>query len=384
MRLFAMATAALLFAGAAHAELKVCNNSGVKRSLAIGYTDNGTWTSEGWWNIEAGACATPIKGPIKQRYIYWRATTAGQEFAHEDFMFCVTDVPFTIAGDKDCETRGYQKAGFRVVDTGAEGADFTLDIPPLEAAAAPEAPAAEPDAAPADAPEQPKLSDAPAPLHPPITPEPAPEAAPVRATVLSGPVPAEGEVFVRGQQGEPFTQSALMQECGLTDEGHLCTLYAEGWRYALYEGQTSSEIIDALKGLAPNTPVDIMGDLVYYGDITAEVILSRIAPGPADPKAELRAALQGNWVSTDDPTYTALIIGSEIMQYSAGELTSVSVMNIGTTCGDGVELEGDIFLLQEMGGDPMDGICWSLETVTPDSLTVFYLPRGNILSFRRP
>lgn len=201
---------------------------------------------------------------------------------------------------------------------------------------------------------------------------------------LPGPVPATGEAFERGQSGEPFTQTTLMQSC----EGELgaesCLLYAEGWRYAATKGQTGADIIDALAGLAPNTPVTIMGDIVQYGDITVEVILSRIEPGPPDPKADLRRLLQGDWVSTDDPNYTAQIVGSEITESYSGEITSVSVLTLGTACGDGAELGGDVLVMQQMGGDPMDSICWSLESITDDSLTVFNMPRGNMLGFRRP
>lgn len=348
---------------AAKAELQVCNASGVKRSLAIGYSDSGTWTSEGWWNIEPGACATPIKDPLKQRYIYWRATTAGQDFADDNVTFCVSDEPFTITGDTDCEARGYQTAGFRMVDTGETGTAFLLEIPVMDPAPAPQSAPAEKTA------EQPKQPNV---------------ATPLLQTALPAPVPASGDAFERGQTGEPFSQTALFQSCEMPEGDHWCTLYAEGWRYVAYAGQTPDEILTALGGLAVNTPVTITGDLVQYGDITAEVNLSRIEPGPPDPNAALRLALQGDWVSTDDPSYTATILGSEITELSAGEVTSTSVLTIGSSCVDGTELDGDVLSLSMMGGDPMDSRCWSLDQVTPDSLTVFNLPRGNILSFRRP
>ncbi len=349
MRLGLAATALIAMTGTAAAELRVCNDSGVKRSLAIGYSDNGVWTSEGWWNIEAGDCAVPIPGPLRQRYIYWRATTAGEEFAHENFLFCVTPDPFTIVGDTDCTARGYDEAGFRVVDTGTEARDFTLTIPVTLPAPDRTAPAAPPPAG------------------------------------LAGPIPADGPAFAPGTHGEPFTETALMQDCGATDEGFVCILYLAGTRFAAYEaGAPDRSIIAALVPLAPNTPVEISGDIVTYGDITAEVLLSRIAPGPTDPKAALRRALQGDWVSTDDGGYTAVIRGAEIVEAYAGEVTSVSTFVLDTACGDGTAGEGDILTLREMGGDPMDARCWAIETVTADALTVFFLPRGNILSFRRP
>jgi hypothetical protein len=53
-------------------------------------------------------------------------------------------------------------------------------------------------------------------------------------------------------------------------------------------------------------------------------------------------------------------------------------------CPDGSETDGNAIGIYEMGGDPADARCWAIDEVTADSLILFNLPRGNLLSFRRP
>jgi uncharacterized membrane protein len=362
--------AALLVLGAAEAqaEFRVCNESKVPRSVAIGYNSDGTWTSEGWWNVDPGACAVPIKTPLKNRYIYWRATTPGEEFQHENYMFCVTEKPFTIEGSEDCEARGYEKAGFKAADTGTKGSDYTLTLEPATAKA-PEAVAPEAKAAEEKQPKETKSVQADTGTEPAFT----------------GPVPAAGPAFEPGQLGEPFAQSALMQGCDTSDTGFACTLYAEGWRYvARPNPPTPQEIMTVLSSLPPNTPVILTGEIVQQGDISAEVNLSRIEPGPADPKASLRAALQGDWVSVDDPQSKMHIVGSEMTDIYGQEVLGTSVVTIGPACPDGTVVQGDALTLTMMGHGDEEPICWAIEEVTADSLTATYMGRGNTLAYHRP
>jgi uncharacterized membrane protein len=342
-----LTTATLLCASAAQAELRVCNESGVPRSVAIGYSDNDVWTSEGWWGLAPQECKLVREAALTQRYIYWRATAQGQEFADEGFMFCVSDQPFTIVGDTECEARGYTRAGFRKADTGATGSTYTLTI-----------------AGDADPTEDYDL--------------------PANAATLTGPFPPGGDAFVRGQQGEPFTQSALMQSCELGEE-MVCMLYAEGFRYAASAANAPApEILDMLAQLGPNTPVKITGDILNYGDITAEVILSRIAPGPLDPYADLRAGVQGPWVSIEDASYTLRITGSEMEEAYQGEVNSAAMIVLADGCPDSPQTGEVAIAIYEFGDDPENARCWGIESVTDDFFSVFNLPRGNILEFRRP
>lgn len=130
------AAAAALVLGAplpALAGLQICNGATVTASVAIGYSENDVWTSEGWWNLSPGECATVISGDLPQRFYYWRATSNAGPFADEGYVFCTQPRAFTIPGDSNCAARGYDESGFSQIDTG-QALDFTYTIP---AAAAP-------------------------------------------------------------------------------------------------------------------------------------------------------------------------------------------------------------------------------------------------------
>ncbi|MFT7593535.1 MAG: hypothetical protein ACI8R4_000848 [Paracoccaceae bacterium] len=77
--------------------------------------------SEGWWNIAAGDCKTPIRGDLKNRYYYYMTKSKGWNFWDEKFRFCTTSDAFTITGDEDCAGRGYDSNHFRKIDTGKTG-----------------------------------------------------------------------------------------------------------------------------------------------------------------------------------------------------------------------------------------------------------------------
>ena len=46
-----VALALLASAGPAQADFRLCNNTGSRVGIAIGYKDGDGWTTEGWWNL---------------------------------------------------------------------------------------------------------------------------------------------------------------------------------------------------------------------------------------------------------------------------------------------------------------------------------------------
>ena len=47
---------ALVSAGAARADLKLCNSTSSRIGVAVGYRDQTGWATEGWWNIASQTC----------------------------------------------------------------------------------------------------------------------------------------------------------------------------------------------------------------------------------------------------------------------------------------------------------------------------------------
>jgi uncharacterized membrane protein len=110
-----------IFAGPAAADFRLCNNTGSRVGIAIGYKDGDGWTTEGWWNLSARKCDTLLKGGLVARYYYVYAIDydRGGEWSGHAYM-CTRDKEFTIRGTDDCLARGYDRTGFFEVDTGEQ------------------------------------------------------------------------------------------------------------------------------------------------------------------------------------------------------------------------------------------------------------------------
>jgi uncharacterized membrane protein len=118
------AAALVLWSGPALADFHICNNSGSRIGVAIGYKDaDGQWTTEGWWNLSARSCETLLKGALIARYYYIYAIDydRGGEWSGQAYM-CSREKEFTIRGTEDCLARGYDRTGFFEVDTGEQRA----------------------------------------------------------------------------------------------------------------------------------------------------------------------------------------------------------------------------------------------------------------------
>ena len=60
----------VLFAVPAAADFRLCNNTGSRVGIAIGYKDSEGWSTEGWWNLVARSCETLVKGQLGARFYY--------------------------------------------------------------------------------------------------------------------------------------------------------------------------------------------------------------------------------------------------------------------------------------------------------------------------
>ena len=104
------------------ADFHLCNNTGSRVGIAIGYKDSdGGWATEGWWNLSARSCETLLKGTLIARYYYIYAIDydRGGEWSGQAYM-CTRDKEFTIKGTQDCLARGFDRTGFFEVDTGEQ------------------------------------------------------------------------------------------------------------------------------------------------------------------------------------------------------------------------------------------------------------------------
>ena len=146
-RVLFAAALVLLWSGPALADFHICNNSGSRVGVAIGYKDaDGQWTTEGWWNLSARSCETLLKGALIARYYYLYAIDydRGGEWSGRSFM-CTQEKTFTIKGIEDCLKRGFERTGSPLTApcpwpaSSASSPDWSSGFPPSVAAAVPPA-----------------------------------------------------------------------------------------------------------------------------------------------------------------------------------------------------------------------------------------------------
>jgi uncharacterized membrane protein len=119
---------ALLMASPAVADLRMCNNTANRVSVALAYTDGQGWVSEGWWNLKSLDCVTLLRGALAAQYYYvYAMDERGGEWKGKAFM-CTTDREFKIEGRQDCFMRGYGRTGFFEVDTGKDAKSWTVQL----------------------------------------------------------------------------------------------------------------------------------------------------------------------------------------------------------------------------------------------------------------
>ncbi len=113
----------MLSSSPAKADFRLCNNTGSRVGIALGYKDAEGWTTEGWWNVPARTCETLLRGALVARYYYIYAIDydRGGEWSGRAFM-CSREKEFTIRGIGDCLARGYDRTGYFEVDTGEQRA----------------------------------------------------------------------------------------------------------------------------------------------------------------------------------------------------------------------------------------------------------------------
>lgn len=118
----------MLWALPAQADFRLCNNTGSRVGVAVGYKDAEGWTTEGWWNISARSCETLLRGALVARYYYIYAVDydRGGEWSGHAYM-CSREKEFTIRGTENCLARGYDRTGFFEVDT-AQQRSWTVQL----------------------------------------------------------------------------------------------------------------------------------------------------------------------------------------------------------------------------------------------------------------
>lgn len=336
MKLTVAAAAALIsLPSMGVAGLEICNDTEIRKTVAIGYKSDEDWVSEGWWNIQPDNCVMPVKGDLNNRYYYVLAKSKGWTFEHGNIAFCTTPEVFTIVGDQACGERGYDKGLFTQVDTGKTAIEFSVALSAY------------------------------------MTRIPTDD-----ASSLTGGVPRPAA----GTHGEPYASAVTFQQCDFDIDPGYCAFYVDGFRLiASDDGRSVRSIFPLLADFVPGTPMQVSGDLVEIYDSTAELVLYDVETRPPTDNDRMLDQLQGYWYAVTDPADQFNFLGSERIGYYDGSYSGTDSISVQDQC-DRFSAQGPY--LSRRDQETGEIFCYQILYVDAFELQLMYLPRGNILEYR--
>jgi uncharacterized membrane protein len=96
----------------------ICNDSSGEIYAAIGFQEGRDWTSQGWWKVEAGACARVITQALHYDKVYLFVEGAkNPRLVSGPEKFCVADVEYETSQRQNCRSTGKTEEGFAVTIT---------------------------------------------------------------------------------------------------------------------------------------------------------------------------------------------------------------------------------------------------------------------------
>ena len=115
----------LIFSSPARADFRVCNKTHALINIAVGTDAGEAFRTEGWWVATPGSCATPVRGPLKSRFVYLYATDIdGVDLVAGTATMCIDRGKFIAFGADNCWRRGLQAVTFAEIDT-LDSSDWT-------------------------------------------------------------------------------------------------------------------------------------------------------------------------------------------------------------------------------------------------------------------
>ena len=119
---FLSASIAFVLLAASHvpaaADFRVCNETRSLINLAVGTNAGEDFSTEGWWTVTPGSCATLVRGPLTGRYLYLYGTDiTGADVLTGAVSMCIDRGKFKVFGIENCWRRGLQAAAFAEIDT---------------------------------------------------------------------------------------------------------------------------------------------------------------------------------------------------------------------------------------------------------------------------
>ncbi|MCG7627440.1 DUF1036 domain-containing protein [Epibacterium sp. MM17-32] len=319
---------ALGLSTSAQAGLEICNDTSARQRVAIGYKATADWSSTGWWDLAPQECSDVVAGALRHRFYYLRVETEGWEFQDDKLSFCVDDSDFRITGDTNCALRGHRQENFARIDTGIAAVEHSH-----------------------------RLS--------------------------ANLIPGRGAGAPRAITAPEFSGVAVFQDCQLDTAPYVsfCTFIGAGRRFLVYDdSRIDPALWQQLAELPQGRRVAISGQRADLFDTTSELVLRQAVLQPVNAADRLLARLQGTWRRMTDPDDSFRVSGAERVNTYAGAETSVEYLSIQDHCGAHSGQGPYLFTWANTAGTHL---CYRLEHVSGQDLSLVYLPQGTTLRYHR-
>jgi hypothetical protein len=185
------------------------------------------------------------------------------------------------------------------------------------------------------------------------------------------------------EDGQPLSMSGFLKGCNGDSTMSICEVDGDdGYLYSLIlDDQTPANAKYLLLSTAAHNKVAVDGRMEAHGDVSLNISVSRVEVIKLDPNSpEFRQSqLSGLWKSTEDDQSTLRFSGSEYFDYYSGDAVDQGRISFPATCADSAPGGEGPFLVKTSS----DGTeyCYAIDSLTEDTLTLMYLPRGNILTY---
>ncbi|NSY38578.1 DUF1036 domain-containing protein [Leisingera sp. ANG59] len=330
----ALVLAALFDDTAARAGIRICNDTEALHHLAVTLHTGGRWVAEGWQPLRPGDCAEPVPQEYPRSYFYFRAESPGYSFRDDSVRFCTAPGRFRIQHGAECVHRDHARQGFAKSAFGTENRTIQLS----------------------------RYS------HP----------ASGRAAKA-----AAREILREAADREQYSVDVVFQGCKQQEamETVTCRFVGSGMEFGA-EGRVemSDPVFTYLLGLLQGAPLAIDGEVITHFGNSGELELHSVTPRAPNRFDRILQQMQGEWMSERNPMDRFTISGAvRQLSYDGMELPPEFIAVQGSC--HATEGEGEYL----MAWDSVNGtsLCYQINSLTDENLTLIYLPHGTRLDYWR-
>ncbi|MBT8155564.1 DUF1036 domain-containing protein [Epibacterium ulvae] len=310
-----------LIPASAWAGFHVCNDTAQDHYVAIASKSHDAWRTVGWHPVAKSTCEFLLDEDLNSRFVYFRLLGVDEQFLHNSIKFCASNEDFSGTGSQECHTQRLAPKDFARVDVGRGTTDFSVN-----------------------------LSD-----------------------------------FLRVQQREEVpvvSINAVFQTCRQQpSRGILCSFVGQDHEVITHlTDSTPRGVVRTLTRLHRGAPARISARVDVEILSTIEVSVEFVERRSADTAYEVLVDLQGTWVSQMDPNDSFIVDGATRRNAYLGAVTHQEFISISDEC---LDFEIDGLALYSWSQDVSGGLCYEIESLEEDVLTLRFLPGGRVLKYQR-